>query len=104
MKKIFLVFLFVLMLSLLFSEVISYNFDKPQIKTNEGLSELIYEECQNLGREGEPLLPLFGANILLSLNQELESIKIISQKYYQETENIKVKPASRQFPISQKKS
>jgi len=90
------------MLSLLFTEVISYNFDKPQIKTDEDFSELIYEECQNLGKEGEPLLPLFGANILLHQNQELESIKIISKSFYQDTENIKIKPASRQFPISQK--
>lgn len=101
MKKFYFVLLFLLTLSLLFSEVISYNFEKPQIVSKNSFSELIYEESQNFGKEGEPLLPLMGANILLSQNQELESIKVISKTYYTAIENIKIKPASKQFPITQ---
>ena len=104
MKKIIGLILFLTLTSLLLADVVSftYTFEKPRIKTEDGYTELIYENCVNLGQEGEPLLPQLGAEILLSQAQELETIKIISTRYYEQKENIKLKPASKQFPISQK--
>ena len=79
----------------------SYSFDTPIVKTEKsGYSQLIYEDCRNLGAEGNPSIPLFAADILLPQNTEIQSIKIISKTYYDEVAEIKIKPAPRQFPLS----
>ncbi len=79
----------------------SYSFDTPTVKKEKlGYSQLIYENCRNLGAEGSPSIPLFAADILLPQNTEIQSIKIVSTNYYQKIADIKIKPASRQFPLS----
>lgn len=80
---------------------LTYHFDKPVIKTdNDGYTELIFKNCYNHGEEGYPLLPYYGADILLKQGHEISNIEVLSSTYSKEIFNIKIKPASKQFPIS----
>ncbi|MCK4311823.1 MAG: T9SS type A sorting domain-containing protein [Candidatus Cloacimonetes bacterium] len=104
MKKNLLFTTMLLISGFLFAETIifKYNFEIPVIKTENGYSEIIYENCMNFGDEGNPLLPYFGADVLLPQGQEIENVRILSEEYYSIMNDITIKPASRQFPISQK--
>jgi hypothetical protein len=102
----FLPFLFVLLLinsGILQSQSIelTYKFSNPEILTDsDGFSEFDFTNCRNSGVEGNPLLPLYAADILLPPGQEISDISVISVSYYDEIVGIKVKLASKQFPIS----
>jgi len=102
-KQIFLLVAFMLC-SFLFSDVIiqDYHFEFPELNTENGFTEIIYENCYNSGEEGNPLLPYFGADVLLPQNQQIKTVRIISQNYYSTQNDLTIKPASKQFPISQK--
>ena len=82
------------------TESYTYNFDVPQLKTENGVTELIYENSRNFGKEGNPYLPYFAADILLPQNQEIANVRITSIEYYPTLDNIKIKPASKQIPLS----
>ena len=102
-KKSVLFILFVLFIvSNAFSSSLirTYQFDEPSIQKFDGYSSFTYNECRNYGKEGYPELPYFSVSILLPQNTELNNIKIIGSEYYSTIENIKIKPASKQFPIS----
>ena len=80
----------------------TYEFKEPKIITTaDGYSEILYDNCQNMGDEGYPLMPLRGSQALLSQNKEAVSFEILSVSYYPDKEGITIKPASRLFPISQ---
>lgn len=79
----------------------TYYFNNPILQTDEnGLSECYVDGCFNLGEEGNPLMPYFGADLLLPPGTEITEIRIISISYGETFENIMLKPASGQFPIS----
>ena len=83
MKRFAFLLMFMVIFGYTYSQTInmSYNFDKPVIKTDKsGWSLLIYNNCMNFGEEGNPNIPLFGADVLLAQNAEIKSIKIISKK------------------------
>ncbi|MCD4796133.1 MAG: T9SS type A sorting domain-containing protein [Candidatus Cloacimonetes bacterium] len=102
MKKILFIPLLFLLITVLYSETISFNYDfeMPVVKTTEQYSELIYKNCYNFGDEGYPLMPHFGADILLPQNHQAISINIVSTEYYPIIENIIIKPAGKQIPLS----
>ncbi|MBL7104731.1 MAG: hypothetical protein ISS18_10400 [Bacteroidales bacterium] len=106
MKKLNLIGVILLFLSgAIFAQsfTVTYNFKNPQVLTaKDGYSKILYENCQNFGEEGNPSLPFLGVNLLLSQGQEIESVMIISSAYYPVKEGIKIEPAQRQFPLSQK--
>ena len=80
---------------------ITLNFEKPVItETSDGFSEIVLNNCFPMGEEGSPLLPLYGADVLLPQGQEILEVEIVSVTYSKELFGIKVKPAGRQFPIS----
>ena len=80
---------------------ISLDFEKPVIKTSsDGYSEVAYENCFQMGNEGNPLLPYYGADVLLPQGQEIVHVSVVSVTYSEEFYNFKLKPAGRQFPIS----
>jgi hypothetical protein len=80
---------------------ITYEFEKPLYQTNEdGYTEFYADKCYNLGEEGNPLLPYYGANLLLPPGTEIKEIRLISVNYGETLNDIKVKPAAGQFPIS----
>lgn len=80
----------------------TYTFERPQIITTEdGYSELIFENAANFNSEGNPLIPHFGCKVLLPAGTEISEVRILNVKYSQEIQNIKIKPASREFPISE---
>jgi uncharacterized repeat protein (TIGR01451 family) len=77
------------------------NFEKPVIYvTSDGFSEISIKNCYPMGDEGNPLLPLYAADILLPQGQEISFVEIVSVTYYKEHNGIKVRPAGKQFPIS----
>jgi hypothetical protein len=102
MKKIMILFMAIFCIQILTAETITrtYNFEIPEFISNDGYTELNYQNCRNFGEEGYPSLPYFAANILLLQNQEIEEVKIISSEYYPVQDGITIKPAERQFPIS----
>ncbi len=101
-KSMFLIVFLLFLSQFLLAETIiqSYNFDKPEIKTENGYDEIVYENCHNFGEEGYPSLPYLSADILIPQNQELEEVRIISSEYYPVQNGITIKPAERQFPLS----
>ncbi|MBN1327276.1 MAG: hypothetical protein JW996_04940, partial [Candidatus Cloacimonetes bacterium] len=80
----------------------TFSFDQPEIVLTDDQAVLIYENCHNMGNEGEPVLPQFNATMLLPQGEELQEVRIISTLYYPEPQNLQLKPAARQFPISVK--
>ena len=80
---------------------ITYHFDQPVIITNDdGYSELLFNDCYSFGEEGNPLLPYYGADLLLQQGNEITNIEILSTTYSKDIFDITIKPASKQFPIS----
>jgi len=105
MKKSSIVLIACLLLTSVFSTAQTlthtYRFNAPQITQNEDGSNLIeIPGCFNLGDEGTPLLPWFGADLLLPQGQEITGIKILDVKYGKTIHNIYIMPAPGQFPIS----
>ena len=105
MKKITIWFIIVFCFQILNAGTFTqtYNFEMPQFISNDGYTELIYQNCRNFGEEGYPALPHMAANILLQQSQEIEEIKILSTIYYPTQDDIVIKPAERQFPLSSDK-
>ena len=78
-----------------------YNFNLPDVVSGEdGFSQIRYQNCYNYGIEGYPNLPHLGVEILIPAGHEVTNVKIISTSYYPLQQNIKIKPAARQFPLS----
>ncbi|MBU2649878.1 MAG: hypothetical protein KKA81_02995, partial [Bacteroidetes bacterium] len=105
MKKSWIIILACLLLTTMFSTAQTlthtYRFNAPQITQNEdGSSFVEIQGCFNLGDEGTPLLPWFGADLLLPQGQEITGIKILDVKYGKTIHNIHIMPAPGQFPIS----
>lgn len=81
--------------------VVTYSFEKPVILYgSDGYAGIAVSGCLADGAEGQPLLPFLGANLLLAQGEEIENITILNNSYYTEIEGIRIRPASRQFPIS----
>ncbi|MCF8236259.1 MAG: T9SS type A sorting domain-containing protein [Bacteroidales bacterium] len=80
----------------------SYTFDKPVFITDEeGYTELIFENAANFNEEGHPLIPHFGCKILLPQGAEISNVEVVEAVYSETLGGIKIKPASREFPISE---
>jgi len=102
------IFISFLIAAVLFSGVImaetlnyEYSFNLPNVVYSEdGFSEIHYPNCYNYGIEGYPNLPHLGVEILIPAGHEVKNIRIISSSYYPVQQNIKIKPAARQFPLS----
>ncbi len=81
----------------------TYHFSQPVLEeTSDGYTIINYDGCFNYGPEGHPLLPHKGVNLLLPQGQSIAEVKILSENYYETKENIRIKPAERQFPLSRK--
>lgn len=82
----------------------TYNFDKAEIIKNQknDFSEIKFNNCQEYGIPGNPLLPIFCKSILLPQGQKLKNIKILSVEYYDAEKNISIKPATTPRPLSLK--
>ena len=102
MKRMTFIILLFILVSLLVAETFTktYRFEMPKLVVENGLTEMIYENCKNIGDEGDPLLPKYAADILLSQTEELVSITILSTEYYPTRENVRIKPAGKPFPLS----
>jgi len=80
---------------------ITYHFNNPVfVEKYDGYSEIQMEGCLSFSDEGTPLLPRFGAEILLPQGKKAVEVRIISVQYSDAIEQVNVVPASRQFPIS----
>ncbi|MCF8367047.1 MAG: T9SS type A sorting domain-containing protein [Bacteroidales bacterium] len=79
----------------------TFKFSPPEfIEKHDGFVEPQIEGCLNYGDEGNPITPLYSAEILLPQGTEITNISILSVKYTDEYHNINIVPAGRQFPIS----
>ncbi|MBE9492433.1 MAG: hypothetical protein IMY70_06080, partial [Bacteroidetes bacterium] len=93
----------VIFTSVIMAETLNYeySFNLPNVVYSEdGFLEIHYPNCYNYGIEGYPNLPHLGVDILLPAGHEVKSIKILFSSYYPTRQNIKIKPAARQFPLS----
>jgi len=104
MKKPILSLIAVLLFSaFIIAETINYeySFNLPHVVYNaNGFLEIHYPNCYNYGIEGHPSLPHLGVDILLPAGHEVLRINVISTSYHPTRQNIKIKPAGRQFPMS----
>ncbi len=80
----------------------NYQFEKPILSKNGEFVEVQYENCSNYGPEGNPSMPFFPVDLLLPQGHEVQDIQVVNISYYPTGENIKINPAERQFPLSQK--
>ena len=103
MKKFSLIFIFISVLGLLYgaSFTHTYNFDLPEIVTENGESLINFERSVNIGDEGNPLIPHFNADLLLPQDCDLSEIKIISAQFETIDQPIYLKPAGKNYPLSQ---
>lgn len=102
-KNYFLILIGLLFINFLSAQEITlnYKFDHPKfIEDVNGYNEIIFENSANFNNEGYPLIPHFGAKTLLPQGTEIEGIEIISTKFSKEIFDIRLKPASKEFPIS----
>jgi len=82
-------------------QVVTYNFaTHQQVEYADGFSELLLENCSYINEEGAPNLPVFGVSILLEPGHEIGSVHVQSIEYYPVVENINIRPAAANFPIS----
>jgi hypothetical protein len=101
MKNLFLFLLCFVTLNGFAQQTVTYSFaPHQQIESGAGFSELIIENCSYISEEGHPDLPVFSASVLLAPGHEIASINIINIEYYPAIENINIRPASANFPIS----
>lgn len=81
----------------------SFNFENPEIISNEeGFVYFKYSNCINYAEEGDPLIPHLAVDLLLPQGEIVKSVKIVSISYADMINDIKILPASKPFPISQK--
>jgi len=101
MKKFFLLVTLMGAWCLGYGQVYSYHFQKPQIVTDDkGYSEIVFGECYNMAPEGAPLLPLYGADLLLPQGHEISDVIVRSITYSGLIEGIRMVPAGKQVPVS----
>lgn len=102
MKRIYMITGMVMFLTLsVFAQTFTLQFGKPQIvATQDGFSLIVYDNCVNMGKEGTPEIPFYGAEYLLSPGHELMDVRIVSASYYPEQQGIRIKPAVKPVPIS----
>jgi len=101
MKNVSLFLLCLVMFNGFAQQVVTYNFaPHKQIENADGFSELIIENCSYISEEGMPDIPVFGVDILLAPGHEITSILIQNIEFYPAIENISIRPAAAQFPIS----
>ncbi|HNS16377.1 MAG TPA: C25 family cysteine peptidase [Bacteroidales bacterium] len=83
------------------AQIYTIQFEKPQLEeVRDGYSLIVYENCLNMGREGTPEIPYYGAEYLLSPGHELKEVRILSATYYPTQTGIRIKPAVKPVPIS----
>ncbi|MCF7912559.1 MAG: T9SS type A sorting domain-containing protein [Candidatus Cloacimonetes bacterium] len=93
----------VLMGVLLYGGTVEYtqSMGFPELDVNGEYLEINYDNCINIGEEGEPLLPWKGIDLLLPQDTEVTSVNIVDIEYYPVEENGVIAPSARPFPISQ---
>ncbi len=83
------------------SYIYTYTIQKPKFKhTSDGYTEIHIDGCYNTGEEGKPFLPALPADLLLPQGTETENVEVVSLKFSEVIRDVKIKPASRPFPIS----
>ena len=77
MKKIYLVLMLVLSVSLLQAGIIkkSWNIPHPQIISQKGYQKIIFPNTLQTNRSGEPSLPYYAVNLLLPPGEEAASVE-----------------------------
>ncbi len=81
----------------------SFSFENPEIISNEeGFVYFEYSNCINYAEEGRPLMPHLAIDLLLPQGEIIKSVKITSVSFTDLINDIKILPASKPFPISQK--
>jgi len=102
-KNLLLVLISVLIINFLHSQEIriNYQFEHPVfIEDANGYTELIFKNSANYNAEGLPLIPHFACEVLLPAGCELATVELVSANYSKEIYNFRLKPASKEFPIS----
>lgn len=103
MKKLLGIFFLIGCSTLLLSDIveITYEFTEPLLVQKNDFSEIYFDNCHNFGQEGAPELPQYSAALLLPQDQEATGLTVLSANYVEIAGEFTIKPAARQFPISQ---
>ena len=99
MRYLLITFLLLSFTTLFANEIIEYNFNYPLITESEAYNELNYDNCINLGEEGDPAMPQYAASILLQEGETAIAIEILNITYYNETSLLRLKPEGKTVPL-----
>ncbi|MCF7920307.1 MAG: T9SS type A sorting domain-containing protein [Candidatus Cloacimonetes bacterium] len=100
MKKIVFYLLLFSTILLFSDEIIEYHFAYPEIREAGLYSEVIFENCLNIGKEGDPALPQLAASILLEAGTAAENVEVLSIAYYEDVRTLRLLPAGKPVPLS----
>ncbi len=104
MKKNLFLFALIVATVLLAADVVTFdlNFSTSEVIEYGEYQTVNIDDCMNLGEEGKPILPWKSIELLLPEGQEVSDVIITEIQMAGLRDNIKLKPASKPVPISQK--
>ncbi len=102
MKKVF-ILMIIVVCYVLQTDIIEYHldFEIPQISSEDGYTNIQYDNCQNIGEPGDPSLPLRGIKLLLPAGSEAVMVEIQEITYYPFSEKMRIIPSQEQIPLSE---
>lgn len=100
MKKILFFFLFILCAVITNAQVVTINFDYPQISRSGDYVELTYKQIANTAVPGNPVLPMMAYSWLQSAQTASTDVVVKEVVFYDETAEGKLMPAITPQPIS----
>ena len=100
-KLIFIAFIVTLTITLNANITKVYNFSKPNIQTVNDYDIISFENTQNHGDVGEPLLPYLGVSLLAPQNEEPVSIEIVKEGRTEISSLVNIFPTQQNLPLSQ---
>jgi hypothetical protein len=79
---------------------VEYSFPEPIITTADGLTRITMDGSWSVGDPGEPVLPRFGAKILLPPGEKISRVELIPGKITILDGQWSVEPGQKQYPLS----
>ena len=97
-----LVILLLLLFISLFGETLEFQlqFELPQLSREGEFTRLEYEDCQNVGKSGNPELPQKGVQLLLPPGNVAINAEVTNISYYANSPELKIYPIQMSVPLS----
>ncbi|MCF7920511.1 MAG: T9SS type A sorting domain-containing protein [Candidatus Cloacimonetes bacterium] len=77
------------------------DFELPLRIQEQGYTVLQYDQCQNMGKTGDPAVPWRGVQLLLPPGREALEVLITNIVYYPDSARMRIIPQQKPVPLSQ---